>query len=302
MNRTILPWGRVLFFFLIPLLFFFLIGFPAVEAADAKPVVLVSIAPYKTFIEKIADDTVSVSTVVPIGANSHTYEPTPKQTSALMNADVWFRIGEQFEPKLAKLLEAHRPQMKMVNMRRGVKMIQFDTAEKQAHRCCYNDFEDIHIWLSPREVEVQAKTIEETLSALYPQHAELYRKRLEIFIEELKALDHEIIEIMAKSPVKVILVSHPAYAYFARDYGLKQLSVEFEGKDPTMQQLTKLLDQAREAHISKVFIQPQHSNKGAVLIAQQLNAKVVTLDPYAEDYFENMLKTAREFATSKKSE
>lgn len=272
------------------------------EPARSKPIVLVSIGPHKTFVESIAGDTVTVSTIVPKGANSHTYEPTPKQTNTFMNADIWFRIGEPFEPKLVNLLKAHRPGLRMVNMRDGVQMIQFDPAKPHSHRCCYNDFEDIHIWLSPKEAKVQAKTIAQALTAAYPQNRTLYQNNLEKFLKQLDDLDREIKEIMAKGDAKVILVSHPAYAYFARDYGLEQLSVEFEGKDPTVQQLTQLINQAKADHIGKVFIQPQHSKKGAVLIAKQLNATVVVLDPYAEDYFESMLLTAHEFSTSAATE
>lgn len=286
-------------FFVSAIFFFALALFSAFSFADDQPTVLVSIAPHQAFVEKIAGDTVQVSTVVPVGANSHTYEPTPKQTNTFMNADVWFRLGEPFEPKLAQLLKRHRPQMQMVNMREGVNMIEFDPSEIHHAHCCYSDFQDIHIWLSPREAKVQAETIARTLSILYPQHAELYQKRLQAFLEELDALDREITALMKNSGVKVVLVSHPAYAYFARDYGIQQLSVEFEGKDPTVQQLTQLINRARAAHLSKVFVQPQNSNKGAILIAKQLNASVVTLDPYAKDYVDNLRLTAREFASSK---
>ena len=102
-------------------------------------------------------------------------------------------------------------------------------------------------------------------------------------------------------PIKnqLIMVSHPAYAYFCRDYQLRQLSIEFEGKDPAPQQLNTILNRAREAQIKKIFIQMQYSSKGARLFARELNAQIVTLDPYAEDYINTMMTIAKEFASTK---
>lgn len=95
---------------------------------------------------------------------------------------------------------------------------------------------------------------------------------------------------------RTILVSHPAYAYFCRDYNLTQLSIEFEGKDPMPQQLTKILETARDLKVKKIFIQPQFQNKGAKLIAKELDAELITLDPYSEDYFEMMREIGNRIA------
>jgi zinc transport system substrate-binding protein len=109
-------------------------------------------------------------------------------------------------------------------------------------------------------------------------------------------MDQKIHDIMNNSSKNIIMVSHPAYAYFARDYGLTQLSIEFEGRDPTPQQLTRVLEQARKAKIKKIFIQMQYNAKGARLIAKELGAEVVTLDPYSKNYFESMIQIANQFA------
>jgi zinc transport system substrate-binding protein len=95
---------------------------------------------------------------------------------------------------------------------------------------------------------------------------------------------------------RTILVAHPAYGYFCRDYQLRQISIEFEGKDPTPRQLTKVLEDARQNQIKKVFIQKQYSNKGARLIASTLNASVINLDPYSENYFSSMLEIAQQIS------
>jgi len=273
--------------------FLFLSSFLAAE----RPIALVSVAPHRYFVEKIAGDTVDVEVLVPAGASSHTYEPTPKQMLAATKADVWFRVGEGFEKKIASSLSQYNPQMTMVNMRDGVEMITIDPEEAARHHaCCFSDFQDVHIWLSAREAKAQAKTIAEALSKRYPQNSALYQKNVEQFLSELAALDRELSEITAAKQSAYVMVSHPAYAYFARDYGFIQLPIEFEGKDPSPQQLLELMQAAKSHGVTRVFTQPQHSSKGPKLLAQQLDAEVVEIDPFEEDFPQNMRRIAKKFS------
>ncbi len=260
------------------------------------PYVLVSVAPDKFFVEKVAGDTVIVELMVPTGASSHTFEPTPKQMFNAGKADMWFQIGENFEPRASKALLEHNPHLKLIDLRQGVDLI-IDTeggchCSAHAQECCA----DPHFWLSARQAKIQARTIADALSERYPKNASLYAQRLKIFIQELDALDKEIEIQLAPLKNRTILVSHPAYAYFARDYNLKQLSIEFEGKDPSPRQLTNIITRARQAGSQAVYIQLQYNNKGALLVAKELGAKVITLDPYAENYFTMMRDVASHFA------
>lgn len=263
------------------------------EESPSKPLVLVSIAPYRTFVKAIAGDSVDVMTIVPPGSSSHTFEPTPKQMIAASHADLWFSIGETFEDKFSKVTSTYSKKIEIVNLREGVEMIKIDPATSHYHCSCQKNFEDIHFWLSPREVTTQVKTIAETLAKKYPENGELYKNNLIAFLKKIDDLDIQIKNLLRDSSGKILFVSHPAYAYFARDYGLIQLSVEVEGKDPTSRQLTDLIKKVENANVKLVFIQPQYSNKGAYLIAKQLNASVVSIDPYSEDFFGNMLTIAK---------
>jgi len=102
--------------------------FPAKGNAEEKRshYVLVSVASYKSFVEKIAGDTVQTGVMVPAGASIHTYEPTPKEMLAASNADVWFMIGEAFEAKAVRAFKSHNPKMKLVDIRQGVNLISND--------------------------------------------------------------------------------------------------------------------------------------------------------------------------------
>jgi zinc transport system substrate-binding protein len=260
--------------------------------------VLVSVAPYKFFVEQIAGNTVQVGLMVPAGASAHTYEPTPKEMMKASHADLWFLIGEGFETRASNAIKSHNNNIQLVDLRKGVDLISSDPNHTHHHhQCNHHNCLDLHIWLSPKQSKTQARVIAETLSALYPEHKELYQSNLNKFLNELDNLDAFIATTLKPLKKRLILVSHPAYAYFCRDYDIEQLSIEFEGKDPTPKQLTKVITQARDNGLKTVFIQIQYNNKGARLIANQLGAKVVNLDPYSENYLESMRTIALAIAS-----
>lgn len=269
----------------------------AIEEDSRSHRVLVSVAPHEFFVKKIAGDTVSIELMVPTGASAHTYEPTPRQVIQASKADIWFQVGEFFEAQASQAMKYHHPQMVFADLRQGLDLI---TAAEEGgcSSCCrHGNCMDLHIWMSPKMAKIQAETIAHVLTKLYPEFQETYAISLHQFLKELDSLDADIAKMLASAKSKVIMVSHPAYAYFCRDYGLKQISIEFEGKDPTPQQLTRILQEARKSDIGVVFVQKQYSSKGAHLIAHELGAKVVMLDPYSGDYINSMREIARHFAS-----
>ena len=253
------------------------------------PAVLVTVAPHQFFVDKIAKGTMKVQLLVPAGASAHTYEPTARQMMAVSKAVVWFRIGEPFENRAMQAFKSHHPDMKIVDLREGVDLI------KSSCHCCAGS-EDLHFWLSARQAQIQAKTIADALSQAFPGYANFYQSNYLAFQNELKDLDAKITAILAPLTNRRILVSHPAYAYFCRDYQLEQYSIEMEGKDPTPQQATKILDLARKFHLKTIFIQMQYNNKAAKLFSEALGARLVVLDPYSENFVASMLEIAHAFA------
>ena len=205
----------------------------ALDSPTPKPSVLVSVAPYKLFVEKIAGDTVNVKLLVPPAASSHTYEPTPRQTIEASKSEVWFMIGEPFEDRAIAAFKASNPSMIIVDLRKDIDLI-YSTEHHCHHGHCHDhNSADLHYWLSPRTVGIQAKGITDSLINLYPHNAQRYNDGLNQLLSELDQLDKDLQKIISESANKIIMVSHPAYAYFCRDYGLTQLAIEFEGKDPT---------------------------------------------------------------------
>lgn len=258
----------------------------SLTAADDKPVLLVTVSPYRFFVEQIVGDFASVEVLVPPGASAHTFEPNPKQMMRASMAAIWFRIGEPFEEKAWNALMSSRPNLKTVNLWEGLSLLH---GECKAHKHCGAD---LHLWTSPKNGVIQAKMIAKALIENYPAEAERFQKNLDRFLGELSTLDAYILGKTAPLKNRTFVVSHPAYGYFCRDYKLEQVSIEFEGRDPTSKQLTVLLERVKEIKPKAIFTQPQYSDKAAKLIGSAIGAKVVELDPYSEHYIHAMEKIA----------
>lgn len=264
------------------------------------PSVLVSVAPHKYFVEKIGKNNIEVHLMVPAGASAHTYEPTARQMIAASKGSVWFRIGEPFETRAIQALKSHHPNLEIVDLRQGLDLISTD--DGHVHCGCCHGSVDLHFWLSARQAQIQAQTIANALAKAFPAHANFFQTNLQAFQLELKELDEKIQDLLAHLKNRNILVSHPAYAYFCRDYNLKQHAIEVEGKDPTPQQMTRLLNLVRQLNLKTIYIQMQYNNKAAKLVAETLGARLITLDPYSGHYIQAMIDIATAFASQEQHE
>ena len=262
------------------------------ENDEEKPTVLVSIPPYSFFVKKIAGDTVTIETLVPVGANPHIYESTPKEVQRHQNAALWVYLGEMLDQKVRPFFDG----IQIIDVTDGIPLLSLSKDQCQYHT--HDEGKDLHIWLSPKLSQIQAKKIAAALITLLPEKKELFIANLQHFLNELDDLDHQIATLLAPMHNKAILVSHPALGYFCKDYHLTQLSIEIEGKEALPQHVTQLLSQAQRYRVQSVLLEPQYSNKGAELIAQSLNLPTHMIDPYAENYAENLLMIAKVIAES----
>lgn len=267
-------------------------------AAPAKPIVLVSVPSYLYFVERIGGDTVTTLSLTPPGANPHIYEPTPKEVEQFRQASLWVRLGEPSDQKTYVVLKEQSKNLRIIDIKEGIPLLSTACCQHHHHSHDHQDSQDLHIWLSPKLAQDQAKTITRHLSALLPENKASYENALVLFLKELEELDIDIASRLASKSGSVLLVSHPAFAYFCRDYHLDQLSIEVEGKEPLPQDITTLLAKAKSHKISHVIAEPQYSDKGAKLIAENLQVPVHVIDPYSPEYMNNLRKLAEVIAQS----
>ncbi len=282
-----------------------------VAAAFATPSAFVTIAPQKYFADKISGGLIPASVMILPGANPHAYEPKPKQMAELAKASIYFTIGDTFDTVWTERIKGTNPGITVVRTEDGVEKIPMedhhehdgeDHPEGQAEHHGGHDHGglDPHIWLDPSLVKIQAQNIRDGLCAIDPQHADQYRANAEAFLRELDALDTEIRAILAPIPKerRTFLVFHPSWGYFARAYDLRQASIEIEGKEPSPRELAGIIELGREIGAKVIFVQPQFSEKSAAVIAKQIGARVVRLDPLAQDWADNLRQAAKAIAAS----
>ena len=283
-------------------------GFPLFSTAWAgeKISVFVSIVPQKFFVEQIGKDLVEVQAMVEPGASPHSYEPKPSQMAAVSKSRIYFATGVTFEKAWLKRISASNPGMLVVHTDHGIRKLpmaaHYHHGEDKDHHKEHHDpgALDPHIWLSPPLVKVQARNIATALQELDPVHHSVYEANYQGFMAELAGLDEELRNIFADKKGLGFMVFHPAWGYFAEAYGLKQLPIEIEGKDPKPAQLKKLIDHAREHDIKVVFVQPQFSSKSAQQVAREIGGQVAFVDPLALDWLENLREVAAKFRAAVK--
>jgi len=250
--------------------------------------VLVSVAPYAYFVQKISRSTIEPKLLIPLGANPHFFELTPKQVEPLRHVDIWLGIGEPIEQRVLPLIKQYNPSLTFVDLSTGIELLSLEECHVHAGEKLCAEATDRHFWLSPALAITQAKMIAAALSQRYPEQKELFALGLQELLRDLEALDKEAQQILSPLQGTAIITSHPAFGYFCREFGLTQLSVEYEGKDPMPRQVQELLEKAKASSVCCVLLQAQYNNKGALLIAEHLHLRTYSIDPYSINYLENV--------------
>ena len=211
----------------------------------------------------------------------------------LASARLYYRVGVPFESAWMEKIRQVNPGMQILDARESVPLRRMEEPGDHGHD--HGDLHgmDPHIWLSPARLEAMASQLAKTLQALDPVHGEEYRRNFEALRRELRALDEELRRLLAPHRGKRFLVFHPSWGYFADDYGLTQVAIEREGKEPGGQALAQLIDSATREGVATVFVERQFSQERARALARAIGARIRVLDPLAEDVPQNLRSVAR---------
>ncbi len=260
----------------------------------AKESVVVSIAPQKFFVQKVAGDRVDVTILVPTGSSPATYAPKPKQLQILKKSKLYFTIGVAFEKHWLKRFQSINSNLKIVDTTKGIQKIAI------AHEGDKNHHEglDPHVWLSPRLVKLQVENITKALISLDPKNRIKYISNRDKFLDEIDELDIQISKTLSTLKKRDFIVFHPSFGYFAKDYNLKQIAIEKEGKEPSLKHIKKVIDYASKHNIQTIFVAPQFSKKSASYIASQVDANIKTINPLAENWTENIVEITKSFKSA----
>ncbi|NNG15187.1 MAG: zinc ABC transporter solute-binding protein [Gemmatimonadales bacterium] len=266
---------------------------PASEPAVEGPLaVAVSILPQKYMVERIGGPAVSVSVLIGPGQSPLTYDPTPRQMASLAGTRMYFTMGLEFERAwLGRLRAVHRD-MRVVDMRGGIRLMPLAGPGEPGD----DAGQDPHVWMSPRLARVMAGVIRDALVEALPERRELFDLNYRRFVDHLGQLHGEIREILRDLPARTFMAFHPSWGYFAEEYGLRQIPIESHGREPGARSLSRLIDRAREERVRVLVVQAQFSRSTAETVGNAVGARVITLDPLAEDYANNLRLVAEALA------
>lgn len=265
---------------------------PARPALAQPRVLAVGIAPVGYLLQRLAGPQASLRVLVGPGQNPHTFEPTPRQSAALAQATAYFKLGLPFEETLLAKLQAANPGLKVVDITKGIELAPApeDDDDGDGH---HQGELDLHLWLSPRLAQRMARNMAQGLEALDPQGAPAYQANLQALLADLEAVDQRLAQVLAPCQGQAFLVYHPAFGYFGRDYGLRQVAVETGGKEPGPRHLAAIISQAKAQGIKVIFVQPQFPQKSAQQVAREIGGAVVAMDDLAPDYLANLERLAQ---------
>lgn len=242
-----------------------------------KKTIFVTITPMQSIIEEITAGDFDIEVIVPKGASPETFEPTPKQVTSFSDAELIFSTGLiDFEKSLVERISGDA---EVVNLSNGIELI--------AGSCSHGNHQhkhgvDPHIWTSPRALRTMVTNAHKAIMAHYPDSVK-YTEATERILERINRLDNYCATRIKAEGVEAMMIYHPAYTYYARDYGIEQIAIEHDGKEPSLRQTTALIEKAKEHGVKAILRQPQYSEDKVRAIANDAGAEIITTDPLAED-------------------
>ncbi|MCB2196574.1 MAG: zinc ABC transporter substrate-binding protein [Bacteroidetes bacterium] len=268
---------------------------------NQQKVITVSVLPQKYFVERIVGEQFTINVMIPPGASPVTYEPSPKQMKDLVHSEVYIRIGHiEFEKSWMKKLQSINPEMDIIDQSEVATLIEpeHEHGHDHHHEGHHHHGVDPHIWTSPKQVKKQIEFIYQYFTKQYPEYASEFTTNYNLFVNQVDSLDQYVSQTLEPHRSKKFLIFHPALSYIARDYGLQQISIEIDGKEPTPSNIQEIIEVAKSENIKVVFIQRQFSTHNAEVIAKEIGGSVVQIDPLDYNWAQSITMITNEIAKS----
>lgn len=269
------------------------LGVSCNSSQPEKKTIAVSILPQKYFLEKIVGDKYAVTCLLSQGGNPEAYEPDMAHLMNLEKSDAFFKIGNiGFELAIADKVRNNNPDLKLYDTSRGIALIHGSHTVSDGH----NHGIDPHIWSSVANARIIAKNMLEAVQSLDPKHSKFYAKNFDALEAELDSLDAKITRMLEPYKGTSFVVWHPSLSYFARDYGLHQISLEYDGKEASAGHLKSKIDEAVSDSVKVFFFQNEFDSRQIEAVNSQIHAKVVTINLLSYDWDNEMLNIANAIA------
>ncbi len=273
------------------------------EPQVEKIKVFTSFYPLYDFAYKVGGELVEVTSIVPPATEPHSFEPTPRILAELEKADIFIYNGLEFEPWVDGVLELLAGKdIRIINASEGLDLIKMDDdhdhedddhdhedddheheddhEDEEDHDHAHGEY-DPHIWLDPMNAAKIAERIKNELSAASVDHSTVFEENYSSFKAQLDELDVEFTKELEGIPSedRKIIVSHSAFGYLARRYGIEEISVAGTSPhaEPTPAKLAELSKLATEYNIKHIFFEVLANPKTAEVLSEEANLEPLVL-------------------------
>jgi zinc transport system substrate-binding protein len=256
---------------------------------DDGMVLIVTIPPQEEFVKAIGGDLVDVTVMVPPGESPHTYAPVPSQMKKVARAEAYFKVGSgvEFEMNHMDELKAQNGDMSIFDCSAGIELLEMGGDDHD-----HDHGDDPHIWLSPVNARTMVENIYQGLIKLDEDNKDTYEKNRDEYLSKLDTLHGDLVDGFQDHAQELFLVYHPSFGYLAHEYDLEQIAIEEDGKEPGPAGIASMVEQAKGLNITVIYVDPSFDQTRAETIAKELGGKVLTLDPLASDYIDNLRRVA----------
>lgn len=263
---------------------------------ESKPVITVSIQPQKYFLEKIAGDKWEVKCLLSNGANPETYDPSMTHLLNLETSKAYFRMGNiPFESAIINKVHNNNPGLRIYNNSDGIDVI---TGTHSHGDIEHADAPDPHTWTSVKNARIIAGNMYDAMVDLDPDNKNKYSRNYRNLMASLDSLDSSLDSLLSPHRGEAFVVWHPSLSYFARDYGLRQISLSPEGKEASVNMMQEAVDSAKASGAGILFFQKEIDSRQAETANEQIGAKLVNINPLSYNWDKEIKQIANAIASN----
>ncbi|MFD1176226.1 metal ABC transporter substrate-binding protein [Paenibacillus puldeungensis] len=260
------------------------------EIVAGKVNVVTSFYPIYEFAKEIGGENANVINLLPTGVEPHDWTPRSQDILNTSKAQLFLYNGAGLEGWVPNFLKGlgSESKIKTVEVSQGISLIEAEDDDGHGHGAeaengeeTPNHHVDPHTWVSPKSAMIIAENIKNSYIEVDPAHKADYETRYKTLSGKLQALDAKFTEKLSAAPNKEIVVSHQAFGYLCRDYGLTQHPIMGLSPDaePRAQDLVNLSKLVKDEGIQYIFFEELVSDKLAKTLASEAGVKTLVLNP-----------------------
>ena len=267
----------------------FIAGCSGEKEALPENVVVAGLPPVAWIAQEIGGKNITAVSLLPEGRSPHDYAPGPSVLRKASGAKLFLSTGMPFEKSAERSLAGKTP---IIDASAGIARITFDESGNAHSHCghdhaegasCSSDGSDPHVWLSADNASVIARNVADALKKCDPANAAEYDRNCAALIARFAGVKADSSKRLAPYSGRVFFVYHPAFGYFAKEYGLKQHSVELDGREVSASRLAQVIREAKQQNVKVIFTQMQFNPRNSAVLAREIGGRSVEIDPLAFD-------------------